>query len=568
MKNEILKILEQQGLLSSDRKKIVDEKIKSGELIDIALSAFQIPLEKIADIKSQLFNLPRWIGKEPTKELLAKISEESTKHYKMIFLEEAADHLSMGILDPEINGLKEAVSFLSKVAGNKPYKLFILSLTQYDEYLSIYSGKKITKINSSEISDSIDVNKNVEIKFNMGGEQTGENSPVVQLVRDVVGEAIKKGASDIHIEPGGNQMRFRYRMDGDLVAVRELPMSQHGSIVARVKILSNLKLDEKRKPQDGHFSIEYDGRKIDFRVSSMPSYFGEKIVIRVLDNYKGVRDLAGIGLLPQHLNLIKEALTLPYGIVLISGPTGSGKTSTLYSMINALDKESRNIITLEDPVEFSISGVSQSQIAPEIGYTFSSGLRSILRQDPDVIMVGEIRDKETAELAVQASLTGHLVFATIHTNSAVGTITRLLDMDIEPYLIAPTLRLIVAQRLVRKLVPEHISPHNFIPIDGPYQELIQKEFGDLSHEVLESLPFTNSFHAARPTKESHTGMQGRQAIFEMLKIDGDIERAIVEKKSEDDLYKLGRQKGMLTLKEDALIKSMQGIVPFAESMGL
>jgi type II secretory ATPase GspE/PulE/Tfp pilus assembly ATPase PilB-like protein len=183
-------------------------------------------------------------------------------------------------------------------------------------------------------------------------------------------------------------------------------------------------------------------------------------------------------------------------------------------------------------------------------------------------MVGEIRDKETAELAVQASLTGHLVFATIHTNSSIGTITRLLDMDIEPYLIAPTLRLVIAQRLVRKLVPENVSPHNLIPIDGPYQELIQKEFGDLPHEVLENLPFSSNFHAARPTKQSHTGMQGRQAVFEMLKIDSDMERAIVDKKSEDDLYQLARSKGMLTLKEDALLKSMQGIVPFAESMTL
>jgi len=568
MKDEILKILFQQGLLSEDRKKIVDEKIKAGELIDDALAAFQIPLEKVADIKSQLFNLPRWVGKEPNKEVLSKITEESSKHYKMIFLEEAADHLSMGILDPEINGLKDAVTFLSKVAGNKPYKLFILSLVQFQEYISIYGGKKITKINSTDISDSIDKNKTIEIKFSGGGEQTGDNSPVVQLVRDVVGEAIKKGASDIHIEPGPINVRFRYRMDGDLVIVRELPMSQQQSIIARVKILSNLKLDEKRKPQDGHFSIEYDGRKIDFRVSSMPSYFGEKVVIRVLDNYKGVRDMAALGLLPQHFNYVKECLTLPYGIVLISGPTGSGKTSTLYSMINALDKEGRNIITLEDPVEFSIPGVSQSQIAPDIGYNFASGLRSILRQDPDVIMVGEIRDKETAELAIQAALTGHLVFSTIHTNSAISTVTRLIDMGIEPYLIAPTVRLVIAQRLVRKLVPENLSPHNFIPVDGPYQDMIQKEFGDLPHDVLETLPFSNAFHTARPTKDYHTGMQGRQAVFEMLKIDNEIERAIVEKRSENEIYEIARTKGMITLKEDAMLKSMQGIVPFGESMSL
>jgi type II secretory ATPase GspE/PulE/Tfp pilus assembly ATPase PilB-like protein len=489
----------------------------------------------------------------------------------MVFLEEGESSLSLGILDPEISGLKEAISFLAKVAGNKTYKLFIISYTQFQDFINIYTGKKREKIvtkGEREVDEKIQSGNNIQINFAGGVGEGGDNSPVVQMVRDVVGEAIKKGASDIHIEPNSTVMKFRYRIDGDLVTVRELPQSQNQGVVARIKILSNLKLDEKRKPQDGHFSVDYDGRKIDFRVSTMPSYFGEKVVIRILDTYKGVRDLASMGLLPAHYELLKEALTLPYGIVLISGPTGSGKTSTLYSMINALDKEGRNIITLEDPVEFSVAGVSQSQIAPEIGYTFSAGLRSILRQDPDIIMVGEIRDKETAELAIQASLTGHLVFSTIHTNTAIGTITRLIDMGVEPYLIAPTVRLLVAQRLVRKLVPENLSPHSLIPIDGAYQDLVQKEFGDLPHEVLETLPFTSNFHAPRPTKEFHTGMQGRQAVFEMLKVDKEIERAIMDRKSEEQIFQIARGKGMITLKEDALLKSMRGDVPFAESMGL
>jgi type IV pilus assembly protein PilB len=345
-------------------------------------------------------------------------------------------------------------------------------------------------------------------------------------------------------------------------------MVNHLPIVARIKIMCNLKLDEKRKPQDGHFSVDYESRKIDFRVSTMPSYFGEKIVVRILDTYRGVRGLDSIHMRPEHLELVRKALALPYGIVLISGPTGSGKTSTLYSMLNSLDHESRNIVSLEDPVEYSVPGVNQSQVAPDIGYTFASGLRSILRQDPDVIMVGEIRDRETAELAVQAALTGHLVFSTIHTNTAVSTITRLVEMGIEPYLIAPTLRLVIAQRLVKKLVPETTGAHEYIPIDGSYKEMVRQEFGDLPQEYLETLPFSSHFHGAKPTNENYSGTEGRLAIFEMLEINKKIERLILERASEQDIYKEARTMGMLSLKEDALLKSMQGLAPFAESMSL
>jgi type II secretory ATPase GspE/PulE/Tfp pilus assembly ATPase PilB-like protein len=254
---------------------------------------------------------------------------------------------------------------------------------------------------------------------------------------------------------------------------------------------------------------------------------------------------------------------------LITGPTGSGKTSTLYSMLNSLDKEGRNIVSLEDPIEYSVTGVNQSQVAPDIGYTFANGLRSILRQDPDVIMVGEIRDAETAELAVQAALTGHLVFSTLHTNTAVSSITRLVEMGIPHYLIAPTVRLIIAQRLVHKLVPEsEETPHEIIPIEGSYKEMVKSQFGDMSPEFLAALPFTDSFHAQKPSPASRTGMEGRVAVFEMLEVDREMEKAILAKKDETELYKLSRAKGMITLKEDALLKSMNGIVPFRESMGL
>jgi type IV pilus assembly protein PilB len=306
-------------------------------------------------------------------------------------LAEDNESVSLGILDPEITNLKEAAVFLAKAWGNKNYKFYILTTTQYEDYMGLFVGKKIKRVDSSEVSDTLEssvTNSGIRFNSSTGAEIKVDDSPVVRLVRDVVAEAIKKGASDIHIEGTAINVIFRYRIDGDLIIVRELPMTQHQAVVARIKILSNLKLDERRKPQDGHFSIDYEGRKIDFRVSTMPAYFGEKVVLRILDTYKGVRDLTDLNMYGPHLSLVKEALNYPYGIVLITGPTGSGKTSTLYSMLNSLDKEGRNIITLEDPIEYSISGVNQSQVAPDIGYTFANGLRSILRQDPDIIMVG------------------------------------------------------------------------------------------------------------------------------------------------------------------------------------
>ncbi len=573
MKNQILKVLENEGLLSSDRVFTINQKLQQGEDFEEIIKNFQIPVDKVADAKSKVYDLPRWVGADPEESLVKKISGESAKHYRMILLHEDKDNISLGVVDPEIAGVRDAAVFLAKAWGNKNYKFYILTFNQFQDYLGIYFGKKIKHVDESEVSDTLDKSNATSsgIKFNSstGAEIKVDDSPVVMLVRDVVAEGIKKGASDIHIEATATSVIFRYRMDGDLVIVRELPISQHQAVVARIKILSNLKLDERRKPQDGHFSIDYQGRKIDFRVSTMPAYFGEKVVLRILDTYKGVRNLDDLQMYPPHLALIKEALNYPYGIILISGPTGSGKTSTLYSMLNSLDKEGRNIISLEDPIEYSVSGVNQSQVAPDIGYTFASGLRSILRQDPDVIMVGEIRDAETAELAVQAALTGHLVFSTIHTNTAISTITRLVEMGIPHYLIAPTVRLVIAQRLVHKLVPEsQETPHELIPIEGSYKEMVKSEFGDLNPEFLATLPFTDVLHAQKPSIESRTGMEGRIAVFEMLEIDKDVEKAILAKKDENEIYKIARQKGMITLKEDALLKSMNGQVPFRESMGL
>jgi type IV pilus assembly protein PilB len=285
------------------------------------------------------------------------------------------------------------------------------------------------------------------------------------------------------------------------------------------------------------------------------------VLIRILDSYRGVRPVNTLGFSEQQMEQIRDMLGRPYGVVLISGPTGSGKTTTLYAMLNEIDREHRNVVSLEDPIEYNVPGMNQSQVFPEIGYTFASGLRSILRQDPDVIMVGEIRDAETASLAIQAALTGHLVFSTIHTNTAIGVITRLLDMGIEPYLIAPTIIATIGQRLSRAIAEGCAVP---MEMNASLTAMIQKTFADLPEEYKLKLPLDQPLHTVQPNAQYATGMKGRVPVFEILTFDKDIEEAILRSKGEDAIWQLARKKGMLTLKEDALIKCINGKIPFSE----
>jgi type IV pilus assembly protein PilB len=350
-------------------------------------------------------------------------------------------------------------------------------------------------------------------------------------------------------------------MDGRLEQIAALPAKLHPMLIARVKILCGMKLDEKRKPQDGRFSTKFGDRKIDYRVSSFPGYYGEKIVIRILDSIKGVKLLNDLGFSKLQMKHIREALSAPYGMMLISGPTGSGKTTTLYSMLNEIDRDHKNVVSLEDPVEYNVGGMNQSQVFPDIGYTFASGLRSILRQDPDVIMVGEIRDGETAQLAIQAALTGHLVFSTIHTNTSIGVITRLLDMNIEPYLIAPVLIAALGQRLSRRIADDCGVEMEMTP---SLKAMVEKQFSDLPDEFRKEFETTRPLYEAKGNAEYPTGMKGRVPVFEVLSITDEIEEAILRSKGEEEIFKLARKNGMVTLKEDAMLKCMEGKIPFIE----
>jgi type IV pilus assembly protein PilB len=351
----------------------------------------------------------------------------------------------------------------------------------------------------------------------------------------------------------------RYRVDGDLHTSVILPISAHRALVARIKVLASIRLDEQRKPQDGRFSATIDNRPIDFRVSTFPSYNGEKVVIRILDREQGFIPLDQIGLSPRNLAMLRKAAQAPHGLVLISGPTGSGKSTTLYSMLTEIDRERKNVLSLEDPIEYYVDGVNQSQMRPEIGYTFATGLRTTLRQDPDVIMVGEIRDGETAKLAIQAALTGHLVLSTIHTNDAVGTIPRLIDMGVEPFLIPPVLICSVAQRLVRTLCPGSgkevpLSPSDKKSIEEQLQSLPQKDRFELKDTVYEP----------ERTATCPTGMRGRRAVFEVLEMNAEIERIVLENPVDSKIWAAARKQGMLTMKEDAIDKAFKKEIPFSE----
>jgi len=497
--------------------------------------------------------------------VLEYIPQDSAVHYRIVPLSVKEGVLEIGAVDPNDLEARDALNFISAKAG-MPYKLFLITEEDFKYALDKYEGLsgEVTKaLNELDTELSMDLSSQEEKgqKMAQAAPEIVEDAPVTKIVATILNYASDGNASDIHIEPHHDNLRVRFRIDGVLNTSLVLPLKVHAAVVARIKILSNMRLDEKRKPQDGRFSANLDDRKVDFRVSTFPSYYGEKVVMRILDQSSGLRSLDTMGFSADSLKIVREAIKSPYGLILISGPTGSGKSTTLYAMLNELDKEHQNILSLEDPVEYSIDGISQSQIYPEIGYTFATGLRTTLRQDPDIIMVGEIRDKETAQLAIQAALTGHLVFSTIHTNSALGVIPRLIDMGVDPYLIAPTLRLAMAQRLARKLAPGSGKPRS---VADSLKMMIDKQFEDLPEAYKQKINFGSEVYDLEPTKEYPTGVMGRTAVAEVFSMDKEVESAVLRSATEPELYKVVRAKGMLTMKEDAIIKAFQKIIPFEE----
>jgi len=568
-----LEELVKKGIIKEEQVSLVieiaDKKYNGNK--DEALIEIGLDENTILEMKGEFFNIPIRIINPTTilPETIKLIPKETLELYRFAPIGETESVIEIGIVDPENVQAIDVLTFITSKM-DKSFKLFLIPNSSYKALIAMYNGLS-NEVNQalSELDDEIATSKVEMISKDKKSanesrdeEKISEDAPIIKIVAVILSHATDGGASDIHIENIGDKVKVRFRVDGKLFTSLVLPANVFNGVVARIKILSKLRLDEKRKPQDGGFSAKISGRKVDFRVSTMPSYYGEKVVMRILDSQRGTTALNDLHMSPDNLALVREALTKPHGLILMTGPTGSGKTSTLYSMICELDREKENIVSLEDPVEYQIPGINQSQVNAEIGYTFASGLRSILRQDPNIIMVGEIRDKETAELAIQAALTGHLVFSTLHTNSAIGAIPRLIDMGIDPYLIAPTLILCIAQRLVPKIYLE--SNRKEIPMDLATKTMLEKQFIDLPNEYKSKINFGDHVYEAVPTPGCQSGTRGRVPIYEMFKIDKEMQSVIFSKPSEEEIYKLARSKGMLSLREDAILKGLKGDIDFKE----
>lgn len=571
-----LSIFTRAGLINAELAKqieLVAKKDFKGDYVS-AMIANGISEDKILSVLSSEYGVP-YAVREPSEvsnDVLSFVTESFAREYNLIPLAVKDSVIEIGVLNPNQPGLRDAVRFVGE-NKNVAYKLFIISSKLFNAIISRYgsvgnvAGEALKQVSGSKDDGEDDLltvtneeTKPVDIAA------TKEDAPMRRVLSTIIRDAISLRASDIHIENTGPQVRVRYRVDGTLETKTTIPSEAAASLVALVKLNAKMLLDEHRKPQDGGFSVVYQNRKVDLRISTLPAYYGEKIVIRILDTATGIIKMSDLGMNAGHVALLKEALDRPYGLVLITGPTGSGKSTTLYAMLSELDRESRNIVSLEDPVEYHVDGITQSQVHPAIGYTFASGLRSILRQDPDIIMVGEIRDKETAELAIQAALTGHLVLATLHTNNAVGAIPRLIDMGIDPYLIAPTLILSIAQRLTRTFASE--TSKKEIPVTEEAREMYNKSIADLPESVKSLLPKTDHLYEPVPSLEYPTGLRGRMPVVEMFKIDQDIQHLILTNPKEDAIYALARQKGMLLMKEDAFEKAFTGKIPLKEVYSL
>ncbi len=571
-------LVDKNVLTAADRAKVESDVAQKKPLAE-ALSERGIVLADALTTAGESYGIPgRLLGDPPaSQESFTYIPLESARHYGFVPLGVVGGALEVGITDPDNIEALDALQFISGRIG-MPYKVFLITKEDFERVVESYKnlsgevGSALSEFDTASLGTTKTGGdkKGEDAAATLGEEVLDltnssptlkEDAPVTKIVSTILRYAIDARASDIHIEPSPTKTRVRFRMDGDLHTSLELPTKVHEATIARVKILASLRLDEKRKPQDGRFSATFGERRIDFRISTFPTEYGEKAVMRILDQTAATATLETVGLSKNNLAKVRAMLQAPYGIILISGPTGSGKSTTLFTMLSEVDRETQNVVSLEDPVEYQIPGVAQSQVRPEIGYTFASGLRSILRQDPDVIMVGEIRDKETAALAVQAALTGHLVLSTIHTNTAAGAIPRLIDMGVDPYLIAPTLVAVIGQRLVRKLCDGGGKP---FPVTASMKELLDKQFADLPAEYRKGLPPFEQLYHATATPDCPNGTRGRTGAFEILEMTKEIEDVVLANPVEEKVYAAARAQGMITMREDAIVKALSGEIPFEE----
>lgn len=547
--NTLEDILFKQNQISADQLSAIRlESINSGLPVDkILISHNLVPIDKITEAKAQILDVPyiRLEGRAIESSVLTLIPEAAARRYVIIPFEKKEDELWVAMADPlDI----QIIQFIEKRSGQR-IKPFLAQTEDILKAIGDQYAQNLTSDVTSALKEVASVKPEQEIQ---GGPEILREAPVSNIIDQLLEYAVKTRASDIHIEPQEDRTRVRYRVDGILQEKILLPKGVHDALVSRIKILSVLKIDEKRLPQDGRFTFTYEQKVVDLRVSTIPTVYGEKVVLRLLPKSSGAPTLLELGLRGSSLKSFEAQLLRTHGIILVCGPTGSGKTTTLYSILSKISTTKVNILTIEDPVEYQISGVNQVQVNTRVGLTFASALRSFLRQDPNIIMVGEVRDAETADLAIQAALTGHQVFSTLHTNTAAGSPPRLLDMGVEPFLLTSALNAVLGQRVVRKICPQCRVEFNPPPEVGENIKAVLGKF----------LPMSNTHFALFKGKGckfcGDTGYLGRTGIFEVLVITEAIGKLILEHASSGAIEEAAVAAGMITMKQDGYLKALEG----------
>lgn len=555
----IVDILVKQGDLAPERAEQVKfAEIQTGKSVeDIIREQKLVPELALIRARATFYNVP-FLDLENTPvnpAALSVLSQEVAKKFKVfpVSIDSIRKELSLAMADPlDLT----AIEFIEQRTG-----YHVRPFASLPESIDEFVAKRYSTTLSQEVTAALkDVSGTTRVKTLDVTQQQGgliRQERISEVVTHILDFAVRARASDIHIEPLERSTRVRYRIDGILQEKLTIPAELHDSLISRIKILSGMKIDEKRVPQDGRFNFKNAEQEVDLRVSTLPTTWGEKVVMRLLKKTGGVPDLQQLGLRGRALKNLEDSILRPHGIITICGPTGSGKTTTLYSIIQKLNTPKVNIMTLEDPIEYKIAGVNQVQVNAQVGLTFASGLRSFLRQDPNIILVGEIRDSETADLAVQASLTGHLVFATLHTNDASGALPRLLDMGAEPFLLASSMTAIVAQRVLRKIDEK------------------TKEAYDPDPKILEDMKavlgplFPNNkaikFYRGRPTPENNnSGYHGRIGVYEVLPVTESIAQLILKRSPASEIDQLAKKEGMISMKQDGYLKVLEGITTIEE----
>lgn len=559
------------GIVSEDDINALEKlaQTQNKDFGQIIIDQGVMPENDFMDFKSKVYQLPivRLEEIDLDKEALKELPEEIVSFYKVAPFAKEGGVLKVGIVNPEDINALEALKFISGQKGLTTEK-YLIGYRDFENITKTYrtlTGEVGEALESLTEELGKKAPKDEPAKTPL--EKLSAEAPVTRIVAVIVRHAVESRASDIHVEPFEDRVRVRFRIDGILITSLTLPKNLHSAIVTRIKILSDLKIDETRLAQDGRFATKLGERKIDFRVSTFPTKNGEKVVMRILDPLAGNITLADLGLEGRSIDILQRGMEKPFGSILITGPTGSGKSTTLAAMLRVMNTEDINIVTLEDPIEYFVDGVNQSQVHEEIGYTFANGLRHILRQDPDVIMVGEIRDRETAGLATQAALTGHIVLSTLHTNDSMGVVPRLIDMNVEKYLIPPTLNVAAAQRLLRRLCPDCKIKTK---ANSGEESIITKAIQDMPQKYQEKLLSDKGYAIYKPNIENPCktcagkAYKGRIGIFEMMEMTDELEKIILGTLSEAAMREEAKRQGMITMFQDGIIKVLKGVVSLEE----